>query len=61
MNYKKVRALREAAGMTQKELGDKVYVTCQMINQIEHGVKKPSLDLLERLAKALGVTKAELI
>lgn len=61
MNYKKMKELREEHGMTQQELGTKVYVTCQMINQIEHGVKKPSLDLLERLADALGVSKVDLI
>lgn len=61
MNYKKMRELREEHGMTQQELGMKVYVTSQMINQIEHGVKKPSLDLLDRLADALGVSKVDLI
>lgn len=61
MNYLKMKELREAHGMTQQELGTMVYVTSQMINQIEHGVKKPSLDLLERLADALGVSKVDLI
>lgn len=33
MNYTKMKELREAHGMTQQELGTKVYVTSQMINQ----------------------------
>ena len=32
-----------------------------MVADIEHGVKKPSLDLLERLADALAVSKVDLI
>lgn len=61
MNYEKMRQLREAKGMTQAELGDKVLVTHNMICQIEKGRKEPSLTLLKVIAAALGTTPAELL
>lgn len=61
MNYKKMKALREAAGMTQTELGEKVLVGQTMIARVEAGVKEPSLSLLVRIAEALGVETAELL
>lgn len=61
MNYERMKALREAAGMTQAELGEKVLVTHNMICQIEKGRKEPSLTLLKVIAAALGVTPAELL
>lgn len=61
MNYKKMKALREAAGMTQTELGEKVLVGQTMIARVEAGVTEPSLSLLGRIAEALGVETAELL
>lgn len=61
MNYKKMKQLREAAGMTQTELGEKVLVGQTMIARVEAGVKEPSLSLLVRIAEALGVETAELL
>lgn len=61
MDYEKMKRLREAAGMSQVELGKKVFVTSNMICQIERGRKKPSLSLLEAIAEALGVRTAELL
>lgn len=61
MNYEKMKALREAAGMTQEQLGDKVLVTDKMICQIEKGRKEPSLALLKSIAEVLCVPAAELL
>lgn len=61
MNYKKMKALRKAAGMTQTELGEKVLVGQTMIARVEAGVTEPSLSLLGRIAEALGVETAELL
>ena len=61
LNYQKMRELREAAGMTQEQLGDKVLVTHNMICQIEQGRKEPSLALLKSIAEALCVPAAELL
>ena len=48
--------------MTQRDLAAKSKVTPGYIAQIELGMKKnPSLDVLKRLAKALGVPVTELL
>ena len=57
-----IQALREAAGMTQRDLAAKANVTAGYVAQIEMGTKKnPSLHVLKRLAKALGVPVTELL
>lgn len=45
-----VRGRREAAGLSQADLGDAVGVTRQTINSIERGRYDPSLELAFRLA-----------
>jgi len=53
---------REAAGLTQQTLADAIGVSRQQVNRIERGhVKKPDLILVERIAKALGISSNRLI
>ncbi len=47
----KVRELREAEGLTQKELGARVGVSRQAVNAIETGKFDPSLWLAHDLAQ----------
>ena len=55
-----VKSLRGA--MTQQELAKKAKVTTAYISLLESGNKKnPSLDVLKRLARALGVPVTELL
>jgi len=57
-----IQKLREANGMTQRDLAGKAKVTPGYIAQLEMGQKKnPSLAVLRRLAKALGVPVTELL
>jgi transcriptional regulator with XRE-family HTH domain len=57
-----IQTLRQGAGMTQRDLAAKAKVTPGYIAQIELGMKKnPSLDVLRRLARALGVPVTELL
>lgn len=57
-----VRTLRRDRGLSQAALAAKAGVTDAYIAQLETGKKKnPSLDVLKRLAKALGVPVAELL
>lgn len=56
-----LRRAREAAGLTQTDLGVAVGVTPQMINRIEAGTKLPSLPLTAAIAEALGTTVDELL
>lgn len=58
MTLKRLRARRK---MTQKELAVKVGIHPIYLAQIEGGVKVPSLDVLERLARALKVKVTELL
>ncbi len=52
----RLKALRQAKGLTQVELAGKAGVTQAYLAQLEAGVRgNPSLDVLERLARALGV------
>jgi transcriptional regulator with XRE-family HTH domain len=58
----RVRALREAKGLTQDELATRAGLHRVHVTQIEGGrYESPRLDTLRRLAKALGVSLAELL
>lgn len=48
-----VRALRDAAGLTQAELAERIGVTRQTLIAIEQGKYSPSLETAFRIARAL--------
>ncbi len=56
----KVKELREAKGLTQKELGKKVGVSRQAVNAIETGKFDPSIWLAYDLATYFGLSIEEL-
>ncbi len=57
-----LRALRKAKGLTQVELAEQVGLTQSYLAELESGTKKnPSLAVLQRLAKALGVPVTKLL
>jgi transcriptional regulator with XRE-family HTH domain len=57
-----IQTLREAKGMTQRDLAETAGVTPGYIAQLEMGARKnPSLEVLRRLAKALGVPVTEML
>ena len=57
-----IKALREEKGLSQKALATRVGVTDAYIAMLETGIRKnPSLDILKKLAKALGVQVTELL
>jgi len=56
----KVRELRDALGLTQKDLGEHVNVSRQAINAIENGKFDPSIWLAYDLAKLFDVSIEEL-
>lgn len=53
---KRIREARKTLGLTQAALGKKSGLATSTICDIEKGRSKPSLDSLERIATALGVT-----
>jgi len=56
----KVKELREAKGLTQKELGKKVGVSRQAVNAIETSKFDPSIWLAYDLANYFGLSIEEL-
>lgn len=57
-----IQQLREAKGMTQRDLAKKAEVTAGYIAQLETGRKKnPSVPVLRRIARALAVDVADLL
>lgn len=58
---KRMAQLRERAGITQERLSFSLGVDRTYISYIERGERNPSLYLLWRLAKVLGVRFSELV
>lgn len=52
---KKIKKLRNDIGLTQEELAVKIDSSRLYINHIEQGRKSPSLEILEKIARALKV------
>lgn len=58
---KKLKTLRELAGMSQKDLADKVGISTVMISQYENGKKMPGRDTLKKLAAVFGTSTSDLL
>lgn len=56
-----IKRIRKQRNITQGELADMVNVKRETMSRIERGTRYPSLQLLERIAKALGTTVPELL
>ena len=56
MDGKRMRDRRRELGITQAQLAEMVGTAQARISQIENGESEPSIDVLMRLARALGVT-----
>ncbi len=55
-----VRRRREARDLTQEKLAEKAGLDPTYISGIERGLRNPGIKNVARLAKALGLTTAEL-
>lgn len=53
-----LRLLRENAGLTQKDLGEKVYCSPSLVSAIEMGHRPAKRDLVERMDRKLGAKDA---
>ena len=58
---KRIRALREKKGITQRELADLLGVTDAAVSKWEHGKNFPDITLLERLSEVLECKVSELL
>lgn len=65
LDYKKIgvniKKAREAKGISQLDLGEKVKASTAAISLYESGERKPGLEFLTQVAKILGVSLKELI
>ena len=56
-----IAAIRKEKGLTQEQLGERLYVTGKAVSKWERGAGAPGVDLLERLARELDITVTELL
>jgi len=55
-----LKRLRESAGLSLRTLADQIGFSASFLSQAENGVVSPSINSLEKMASALGVTLADL-
>lgn len=58
---KRIAALRQQKGWTQKQLAEQLHVTDKAVSKWERGLNFPDLMLIEPLAAALGTKAAALL
>lgn len=56
-----IRRVRKERGLSQEALADEVGLAVTYVGQIERGQRNPTLDVIERFAKALGVKPLDLL
>lgn len=57
---KKLKVLRLERGLTQAEIAEKAKMSVNYYAKIERGEVRPSVDIYERLAKALKATASDI-
>lgn len=57
----RVQKLRKQSNLTQEELAEKIGVSRAYMGYIEQGRNAPSLEVLEKLARALKVKPSDLL
>ena len=58
---KRVRKARLAKGFSQEELAHEADSNRTYISDVERGTRNPSIEVVERIAKALGVSMGHLL
>ena len=56
-----LRRYRDVAGLSQQELADNIGIAKSYISSLELGYRAPHLNLLVKIAQALGVRPGELV
>ena len=57
----RIRKVREGRAMSQATLAKRAKITREYVNKLEAGRYDPTVGVLQRIAKALGVPMAELL
>lgn len=58
---KRIQKFRKVAGYSQDKLADMVKISRTHMGHIEQGRKSPSLEVLDKIARALKVNASELL
>jgi transcriptional regulator with XRE-family HTH domain len=61
MVVEQIRHLREQQGFSQQELADRAGIAKSTVYEAETARRTPTLESLEKIAAALGVSVAELL
>lgn len=56
----RIKAARKKAGLTQKQLGEKMGISYQAVAQWENDLRNPKIETLRAIANALGVPVSDL-
>ena len=56
-----IRRYRDAAGLSQQELADRIGISKSHVSSLELGYRAPNLNLLVKIARSLGVRPGELV
>lgn len=57
----RLRELRHSRGLTQAQLAEQAQITTSYVGRLESGGAAPGIDLVDRLATALGTTVTDLL
>ena len=57
----RIKYARRDKGLSQKELGDKLGLSADRLQKYENGVRKPKLDMLNKIAEALDIQLLSLV
>lgn len=57
---RRIRALRKSSNLTQERLGERSMISYKHLGAIERGEENPSVSVLQKIAKGLGVEISEL-
>jgi transcriptional regulator with XRE-family HTH domain len=57
----KIKKVRQAAGLNQKEVAERAGVNPGMLSKIENRGQNPSLEMLRRIASGIGCSVADLL
>ena len=53
---KRIKEERQRSGLNQAQLAQKAEITPAAVSQIENGLRTPSIPVLQKIAKVLGVS-----
>ncbi len=58
---KKLKAIRQKKGLSQKALADMLFVTRKCVGNWEVGIRKPDLEMLDKISRTLNISVSDLV